>query len=405
MSMNVITTSNPALVYDCGTSSIKFGYGGDSRPLFNLPPAFAQRLQDGEDQVQFGEEWLHRRLPGIEVRTMIDADGAIIDREIIKSFLDWTYQTCFNDIDPADWSILFSQPSALLLHRDKFNTRREIIAETAIEFSGHPNLSFQHDSALACYAHQMHTGLVVDFGSSCVRVVPVLEGHPLRRSVRVHPLGGFELTNILRASLTENGKLIRTFLDAKPTDGFGGLFTPPTRIVTPTTTQLDFCRRNVLTDMLKCHLRFDNNPDETILDYVYYMAGREPMDIEMEIRQLSHCLFESAGDRPAVQNLIAESIAASPIEFRDTFWNNIILSGGFSKLRGLDTALQAALKPLAPTRVEARIVPPVAKDVSGAQAVWVGGSIVASFPDFLQLCISGMDWRDHGAAILDRKCL
>jgi actin-related protein len=403
--MNVVTTAHQALVYDFGTSAIKFGYGGDSRPLFSIPPAFAQRLQDGEDQVQFGEEWLHRRLPGIEIRTMVDTDGAIIDREMIKSFLDWTYTTCFNEIDPADWWILFSQPSALHLQPEKFNARREIIAETAIEFGSHPYLSFQHDASLACYAHMIHTGVVVDFGSSCVRVVPVLEGHPIRRSIRVHPLGGFELSNMLRGALTENGKLIRTFLDARITDGFSGLFGSETRIVTPTTTQLDFCRRNVLIDMIKCHLRFDHNPDETILDYVYFMAGREPMDIEMEIRQLSHCIFEGTAGRPALQELIAEAITAVPIEVREQFWKNIVLSGGFSKLRGFDTALQAALKPLAPKRAQVRIVRPVVKDVSGAQAVWVGGSVVASFPDFLQLCISSMDWKEYGASILYRKCL
>jgi hypothetical protein len=218
-------------------------------------------------------------------------------------------------------------------------------------------------------------------------------------------MGGFRLSDTLRQSMTENGKMIRTFLEAKSTDGFGGLFAPPSIIATPSTSQLEFCRRCVLIDMIKSHLRFDQRPGETILDYVYYMAGREPVDIEAEIKQLPKMLFQAADDRPSLPDLVARAIRGAPLEPQERFWHSIVTSGGLSKLPGFEALIERSLQAVAPKNIRPRVVPAVAKEASGAAAVWVGGSIIASYDGFKDLCITAHDWTECGASILERKCL
>ena len=141
--MNIINNPNQnVLVYDIGTSAIKFGYGGDIKPLFSIPPYSGKRYIDDEFQIKFGEEWLQKHIPGFEVIPMFDQDGNIMDREMIMPFLDWTYTTCFGDLDPQEWNVLFSQPSYLLLQPDRFSSRRSLFSELSFDFANHPQVSF-----------------------------------------------------------------------------------------------------------------------------------------------------------------------------------------------------------------------------------------------------------------------
>lgn len=406
--MNIINNHQNVLVYDFGTSAIKFGYGGDVRPLFSIPPYSAeyQRNQEDEPDIKFGEEWLQKGLPGVEVLPMFDQEGNIKNREKIITFLDWTYDTCFGEIDPQMWKVLFSQPSSLLLQPTNFRKRRALLAELSFEFGNHPQLSFQHDASLACYSHGIHTGVVVDFGWSNLRVVPVLEGHPLRHSIKILNLGGYEITNILEKNMESNGKTVRTFLDPKPSDGFGDFFSHP-RILAPSSSQIDFCRRGVIIDMIKSLLKFKTQPDptETIADYVYYMPGREPVEIQDEIEVLSAKFWEDSGDQLSLQSLIKSSISSLPYELQNNMWSNIVTCGGLSKLHGFNEMLESKLKILAPKGTKPKVIEPPSPEASSSFSVWVGGSIVASYEKFSDLCITSSEWSENGERILDLKCL
>jgi len=408
--MNVVTNIHNALVYDFGSHSIRFGFGGDEMPQKCVSSSSVQRMKDGDFHIQFGESWLQRDLPGMDVKQMIDETGVIADNDILISFLDWTFE-CLAIEDPLEHPVLFNQPSVLALYPDLFNKWRSSVARCVFEFANHQALCLQHDSSLACYSHCMHTGLVVDYGWSCCRVVPVLEGHPLKNSIKKHPIGGLELTNLLNNKMTENGKPIRTNFDPKPNDMISSIFSKKKTYVS-TQSQINHCRRTVLNDMIRGHLKYNvipNENDEDIVDYVYSMPGQETVEIKDEIISLSDMLWKPDENVPQtctpLPQLMTDSITSLPQEMQNQMWENIITSGGFSTLAGFNERLESELVQMTPQNKKVHVVSPVAKSASGSRCVWTGGSIVASLPSFKDMCITSAEWNEVGENILRIKCL
>ena len=410
--MNVVDSLHNALVYDFGSSTVRFGYAGDAFPLMRIPSSSVQRFYEGEEHIQFGDEWFEKNLSGIKVEQMVDDMGLITDSDILYTFFDWVLSVFAID-EPSQHPILFSQPTALTkLTGDESGIRkwRSKLASCVFEFADHPALCLQHDSSLACYAHGIHTGLCVDYGWSCARCIPVVEGHPLKESVFIHPLGGLQLTNLLFEKMKQNQKEIYTFLDPAPSgaDEFDS-----NRSFTPTESQVNYCVRHELTNIIQNHLRYSDVPpkdnDEDILDYIYFMPGRRPVEVKDEINFLSGLLWKPDPVVPQsqipLQEIICRAINSAPKDIQPTLWKNIITSGGLSKIQGFNSMLEKKLNEIVPGNIHPHVIPPLSDSSSGSFCVWTGGSIVASLPRFNELCITREEWDEVGENILRTKCL
>ncbi|EAY23513.1 Actin family protein [Trichomonas vaginalis G3] len=410
--MNVVDNLHKALVYDFGSSCVRFGYAGDAYPLYVVPSSSVQMFQDGEEKIRFGSEWFEKNLPDIQINQMVDDNGMITESDMLFTFFDWVLSVHQIE-EPTQNPVLISQPTVITKltgNKNGITKWRETLASCIFEFANHPALCLQHDASLACYAHGIHTGVVVDYGWSCARAIPVFEGHPITQSVQIHPLGGLELTNLLFEKMKQNNKQIYTFLDPKPTDV--GLF-GTAKVVTPTPSQHDYCVRHEITNIIKNHLRYTDTPpkpnDEDILDYIYFMPGRRPLEIKDEINFLKPLLWQQTEGVPQsnipLQNVVYNAIDSSPKDLHSTFWKNIITSGGLSRIPGFNAKLEQKARQIAPKRTEPHVVRPLADVAAGSRCVWTGGSIVASLPNFDQLCITKAEWEEFGNSILLRKCL
>lgn len=411
--MNVVDSLHNALVYDFGSSSVRFGYAGDAFPLLTVPSSSVQRIHDGDLHIQFGDEWFEKNITGIEVNQMIDDNGLITDSDILYTFFDWVLSV-FEIEDPSQHPILFSQPTALTKltgSKAGITKWRSKLAQCVFEFAEHPALCLQHDSSLACYAHGIHTGVVVDYGWSCARTIPVVEGHPLKQSVFIHPIGGLQLTNLLHDKMKENDKQIYTFLDPRPSDVslFG-----TTRSFSPTQSQVNYCVRHELNNIIQNHLRYTDVPpkpnDEDISEYIYYMPGRIPVEVKDEVNFLSGLLWNRTESVPQsetpLQEVVVNAINSAPAELRSVLWKNIITSGGLSKVQGFNSMLEKKVASIAPPGCKPHVISPLSVTASGSRCVWTGGSIVASLPTFIdELCISRNEWSESGEQVLFRKCL
>ena len=77
--MNVFPNINNALVYELGTSAVKFGFTGDLIPLYRVPSYAAQQTIQDDTVIQFGEEFIQNNAGEVEVCPLMDDSGNIAD--------------------------------------------------------------------------------------------------------------------------------------------------------------------------------------------------------------------------------------------------------------------------------------------------------------------------------------
>ena len=404
--MNLLENSNHSLVYDLGTSTIQFGFAGSSLPL-NKVPTCAALISEEDNDYQFGDEWLQR-----DYKTMIKAVPFVIDGEpsnqdpppsdILTTFFDWAVFQA--NCEPSQTPVLVSQPSGLKIPA-MLQWRRQVL-EILFDFASHPQVSLQHDATLACYSVCRDTALVIDFGWSGIRVVPIYEGHPIKNAIKQHPLGGLSMTQMLDELLQNNSKPIRTLIDTPLPCHFSSNYSTFDPNNQHDESQILYCRRRVLDDMLQSRLYFGPPPKSyTIRDSIYYMAGHQPVDLQKELQTVAKGVFESNENSPSLQTLVCQSLDSIPINLRSKFLN-IVIAGGLSKAQGFKDEVMRCVSQILPKEEKISIIPPVNNIASGSLAVWVGGSIVASMDTFSEMCISQKEWSEEGVDhIIEKRCI
>lgn len=73
-----------------------------------------------------------------------------------------------------------------------------------------PNIALVPKSVLPLYSHGKTTGLVVDSGYDETQVVPVYHGYPLQHAIRIMPIGGRHITQIMMELINERGYNLTT---------------------------------------------------------------------------------------------------------------------------------------------------------------------------------------------------
>lgn len=397
--MNLINTPHKALVYDVGSSSIQFGFAGDAQPSYSVPSSAASRMKDQEQYLEFGESWLKKAFPGLEVRPIIDERGCISNSDLLAPFFDWTYQACLN-IEPTEHPILITQPTHLANQPDLIGKWRKSMCEAVFDFAGHPALCLEHDAVLASYSHATCTALAVDFGWSCTRCVPIINGKPLLESMQIKAAGVSHLVRILDTTLNNNKKIsyLKTPLDLQASEMH----------CVPMPSQVIYCRKTTFADIIRSNLSYSQAkglPADPMLKY-YFFSSRESIEIGMEVAFLGNVLFNTTTTNSPlmpIQDMIYLSIQATstPADLRRKLWSGIATAGGLTGIVGLNEHLEKIIMPKVLKGYSAKVLPPLHNVTSGPFTVWAGGSILASLDNFPDLCITKAEWDEVGSNILN----
>jgi len=124
-----------------------------------------------------------------------------------------------------------------------------------------------------------------------------------------------------------------------------------------------------------------------------------------------HPEFANADFQVPIPETVDEVIQNCPIDVRRGLYKNIVLSGGSTMFRDFGRRLQRDVKRFVDTRLK------ISEDLSGGKlkpkpidvnvvshsmqryAVWFGGSMLASTPEFYQVCHTKADYDEHGPSI------
>ncbi|XP_074171207.1 actin-related protein 3B isoform X7 [Rhinolophus sinicus] len=171
-------------------------------------------------------------------------------------------------------------------------------------------------------------------------------------------------------------------------------------------------------DIVKEFAKYDVDPRKWIKQYTGINAiNRKKFVIDVGYERFLgpeiffHPEFANPDFMESISDVVDEVIQNCPIDVRRPLYKNVVLSGGSTMFRDFGRRLQRDLKRVVDARLKlseelsgGRIKPkPVEVQVithhMQRYAVWFGGSMLASTPEFFQVCHTKKDYEEYGPSI------
>lgn len=309
--------------------------------------------------------------------------------------------------DPEEHYMLLTEPP--------LNTpeNREYTAEVMFETFNVPGLYIAVQAVLALAASWVKvkdksqrtlTGTVIDSGDGVTHVVPVADGYVIGSCIKHIPLAGSDTTAFVQQMLRQRGEKV------PPEDSL-----EVARSIKETYSY-------VSPDIVKEYKKYDSNPAK----YFKTWEGKnhrtkQPWSIDVGYERFlapeiffNPEIFSSDFATP-LPNVVDQAILNSPIDARRGLYKNIVLSGGSTMFKDFGKRLQRDIKRIvderqkenidAHSKMNAKIGDIEKLDVNVLShpmqryAVWFGGSMLASTPEFYRVCHTKAQYDEVGPSI------
>lgn len=402
----------PACVIDVGTGYTKLGFAGNKEPQFIIPSAIAikesakvgdqssRRLGKGVEDLDFfiGDEAFDAT--GYSVKYPV-RHGLVEDWDLMERFME---QCIFKYLraEPEDHFFLLTEPP--------LNTpeNREYIAEIMFESFNVPGLYIAVQAVLALAASWtsrttsdcIFTGIVIDSGDGVTHIIPVAEGYVIGSCIKHIPIAGRNITSFIQSLLREREVGI-----------------PPEQSL-ETAKSIKERYSYISPDIAKEFAKYDADPSKWIKKYTGVNAiTKNPFTVDVGYERFLgpeiffHPEFSNPDFTTPLNEMVDDVIQNCPIDVRRGLYKNIVLSGGSTMFRDFGRRLQRDIKRTVDMRLrtseilsEGRIIPkPIDVQVVSHHmqryAVWFGGSMLASTPEFYQVCHTKKDYMEYGPSI------
>mmetsp|Transcript_18305 Transcript_18305/g.30741 ORF Transcript_18305/g.30741 Transcript_18305/m.30741 type:complete len:418 (-) Transcript_18305:215-1468(-) len=404
-------TQRPAVVIDCGTGFTKMGFAGNVEPSHIIPTAIG--VKDGVQSSHV------RKSSPLDDLDFLTGDAALansasysvkypIQHGQVENWdhMERFYQHCIFEhmrCDPEDHYFLLTEPPL------NAPENREYTAEIMFETFNCAGLYIAVQAVLALAASLTSkkraadstlTGTVIDSGDGVTHVIPVAEGYVIGSSIKSIPIAGKDLTLFIQQLMRERGEQV-----------------PPEE-------SLDIARRvkeqfsYTSSDIVREYSKYDNEPGK----YLKELSGvnartNQPWRCDVAYERFlgpevffSPEIYSSDYLTP-LPEVVDQCIQMSPIDTRRALYKNIVLSGGSTMFKDFHRRVQRDIKRIVDTRVAlseqksgnlmkaAELEVNVLSHQMQRFAVWFGGSVLASTPEFYTACHTKADYEEYGPNI------
>jgi len=391
-----MATSRPPAIIDNGTGYTKMGYAGNYQPNFIVPTVISTI-----DEKKAASSGLSTRVADLDFyigdKALQKREGYNIDYPIKHGIIDnWDnmekyWQRCifqYMRFDPEEHYVMLTEPPL------NSPENREYTAEVMFETFNVPGLYIAVQAVLALCAAKLSgkaedarvTGTVIDSGDGVTHVIPVVDGYVIGSCIKHIPLAGRDVTNFILEFLRNRGEKI------------------------PSEDQLDVARMikerycYVCKDLVDEYKAYDADDEKTKAkfkkyNHVHKKTGKTfPVDVGYE-RFLgpeiffTPEMFSEQFDKPLAE-IVDSTILNCPIDTIRSLYKYITLSGGSTMFKNFAPRLQrdirrkteardkkreAAFPGMQLKKMEVKVI----KHKWQRFAVWFGGSMLASQPQFL----------------------
>ncbi|KAI0001486.1 actin actin-like protein [Russula compacta] len=414
------------IICDNGTGFSKVGFAGNSDPSFVFPTAIATRgsaaqssrsgpqipakpghlaSKRGVEDLDFfiGDEALaNAKTPGYGVYYPI-RHGQIDNWDYMERYWE---QTIFKYLraEPEDHYFLLTEPP---LNPPE---NREQTAEIFFESFNIQGLYIAVQAVLALAASwssnritdRTLTGTVIDSGDGVTHVIPVAEGYVIGSAIKHIPIAGRDITQFVLNLMRERGEMAQV--------------PPEDQLKVAGKVKENYTY--VCQDIVKEFRKYDTEPYKYFERYdgEHSVTSRQySVDVGYERFLAPEIFFNpeiySSDFLTPLPEIVDSTIQSSPIDVRRGLYKNIVLSGGSTMFQHFGQRLKRDLKQLVDHRLElSAISSGSAQKSSGVEvdvithkrqryAVWFGGSLLASLPEFYSSCHTKAQYDEIGPSI------
>jgi len=375
---------NQPIVLDIGTSSIKAGFAGGSKPKvivgnkvgrskhMRMMPGGAlesEKELSGPSSVFVGKKLDDHR--GAFILEYPMDKGTVVEGK--WDAMERVWEHTFSSLNAS------VEEHPALLTEAPLNPRRnrDQTAEIFFETFRSPALFFAPQGVLSLYASGRTTGIVLDVGEGVTHCIPVYEGHALPHSITRSDIAGRDVTKHMQLLLRKSGLNFTTTAEFD----FVRTMKEEACFVTPTVPVDESMEKHVKTQ--------------------YQLPDGQAVTLASERYHAPEILFNPSqigSEEPGAADVLVNSIVKSDLDLRSTLFSQIVLAGGSTLFEGFGDRLLYEVRSRSPSHTRIRISAPPER----IHSTYIGGSILASLATFKSMWVTRAEFEEHGNSILHR---
>ncbi|EGR27852.1 hypothetical protein IMG5_187570 [Ichthyophthirius multifiliis] len=240
-----------------------------------------------------------------------------------------------------------------------------------------PALFIAVQGVLSLFASGKTTGIIIEIGDGVTQIVPVFEGYSLQYAQQRIDLGGRNITEYFNYLLRRSGYYFHT------------------------SAEFEIIKK---IKEKKCFVSLVNQGDDKnydtrgIVDTVTLPDGNT-MTLTFEKQKAAEILFNPSLiglEYTSISDLLIRSVQKVDIDLRNTLYQEIIISGGCTKLKDFPNRFLNEVKKIVPKQQKVKAYSPENRE----DLCWIGGSILSNLASFKNMWITKKDYEEQGERVL-----
>ncbi|XP_024359893.1 actin-related protein 7 isoform X3 [Physcomitrium patens] len=305
--------------------------------------------------------------------------GIIKDWDAMEDLWRYTFYTGLGWEPGNEGQLLVAEP--LLTPK----VSRERMVQTMFETFNVGGLYAVEQAVLSLYAVGRITGVVIDAGHGKIDIAPVWEGAIQHNAVKRFEISGQDLTDFLAKELARSQPDVK--LDLATVEMLKEKYAAVAEDSSAYVATAEACPKI----------------QHTLPDGQVISVGRERYDVGEALLRPSIFGIEEDG---LAEQLLRSVSTCSPSENQRQLIENIVLCGGTSMIRGLDSRFQKEAVLVANPSVRPSLIKPpeYMPDNTLINSAWMGGAILAKVVFPQNQHITKAEYDEAGPPIVHRKC-
>lgn len=403
-----------AIVCDMGTSICKFGSAGHDSPRHIFRSEIGTMNVNEENKLVAGDSSLRNPLLEMDISYPLGPDG-----------INWDGIEALFKYGIEDSMRLESSEYPVMLVENYFNSSPEKQSKTLemlFESFSCPAVFMGHHGMLSAFSAGRSTALVVDFGATETRVMPIVDGYVLRKAVISTSRAGNSFDKHIFKQIESSGLSLKPWYECPSV---------LRNSAPPVTTKSfrDMHMQDIIKDIKRwfCFVPLNHQDGCYKVPFIppYVLPdGNSVLPME-NVSLHPELLFEPSRavsrSQPAhthslpahaqaldidcetdsLQELVYASLSKCDVDARKDLAMNIVLTGGGALIDGIPARLTAELSTVLPTNMRVKILP--ALPIERHHAAWIGGSILSICGSFQQMWFSRSEYEEFGMSPVGRK--